>query len=192
MGADDGRNGAAPFPQQRHMGGQQQTIWNTVRIQHEYNQRLLYNEIKKMNDGAKKVLTLWIAINAVIILLYFYGVIGGSEIILIVALFYVCDAFCMFVWCPLQHFFMKARCCINCRIYGWGYFLVYAPLFIIVDFFTWSLAIMSLILLIRWEIIYFRHTERFWAGSNAALQCSNCSERSCELKRHLSSLRLGR
>jgi len=150
--------------------------------------RVPRSEARKMNGGARKVLALWIGINAVVAFLYLNGMMGASGIILIVAVFYLCDAVCMFVWCPLQQFFMKTRCCANCRIYGWGHFLVYAPLFMIVDVLTWSLAVMALILLIRWEVVYSRHTERFWAGTNPALRCANCTERSCEFKKYISSL----
>ncbi len=166
--------------------------FSEVPHEQQYNQALLHQEVRKMNDGARKVLALWISIIVVVMALYFYGIISGSGIILIVMVFYICDAVCMFVWCPLQHFFMKTRCCVNCRIYGWGYFLVYAPLFMIVDIFTWSLALVALALLIRWEITYARHTERFWAGSNPALRCGNCAEQSCRFKRHLASLRQNR
>jgi hypothetical protein len=89
----------------------------------------------------------------------------------------------MAVWCPLQKLFMKSRCCVDCRIYGWGYFLVFGPLLLLPNFFTVSLAASAAALLVRWEIACARHPERFWTGSNAALRCESCARRHYGCKR---------
>ncbi len=36
-----------------------------------------------------------------------------------------------------------------------------------------------------WEIIYAKHPERFWSGSNKILQCAECQDKTCQLKRNL-------
>ena len=50
---------------------------------------------------------------------------------------------------------------------------------------NFDLLIMSLIVLIHWELMYAKHPERFWSGSNRTLQCSTCKERTCQIKKRL-------
>ena len=50
------------------------------------------------------------------------------------------------------------------------------------SFYSWSLFFMSCIVLIHWEIIYARHPERFWEGSNQVLQCAHCHDKTCQIK----------
>jgi len=154
--------------------------------QQGYDPKRLMQESRKMNEGARKVLIFWLVINAALAALYFIGVLSSNAVLLVVMVYYLCDAFCMVIWCPLQKAFTKSRCCVDCRIYGWGYFLVFGPLLLLPpDFFTISLALLSLALLIRWETAYALHPERFWSGSNISLRCNNCTSRDCELKRHI-------
>jgi hypothetical protein len=41
---------------------------------------------------------------------------------------------------------------------------------------------MSILILIRWEIVYLKYPERFWQGSNELLKCTNCSDKICRIK----------
>lgn len=150
-----------------------------------YDPRRLMQEAQKMNAGARNVLIFWLTINVVLAVLYFAGILGANAVILVVMVYYLCDVFCMLIWCPLQKIFMKSRCCVDCRIYGWGYFLVFGPLLLLPGFFTISLAAFAIALLIRWEVSYALHPERFWSGSNILLHCQNCTTRHCELKRQI-------
>lgn len=143
----------------------------------------LQEERKKMNSGAVKVLLLWLAFFAGIAVLYFTGIFGKSEVVMVSMVLFVADAFFMVFWCPLQALFMKNKCCVNCRIYGWGQFLVCGTLFLVPGILTYSLAFFSLAILIRWEVVYFKHPERFWEGANKNLQCACCTEKSCTVKR---------
>ncbi len=83
---------------------------------------------------------------------------------------------------------MKNKCCVNCRIYNWDYAMMFTPLFFVKRSYSWSLLALSLALLIRWEITFFNHPERFSANTNAYLQCSNCSEKLCAHKKQLQVL----
>jgi hypothetical protein len=150
-----------------------------------YSGGRLEKEVRRMNRGARKTLLLWLFLSVVVAALYICGVIGGGGVILIVMAYYFCDSLCMLFWCPLQALFMKSRCCANCRIYGWGYFFDFGLLLLLPGVFTYSLAALSLLLLVRWERAYAAYPERFWAGSNLALRCDNCTEKSCSLKRKL-------
>ena len=45
----------------------------------------------------------------------------------------------------------------------------------------------ALTLLIHWEIGYAKHPERFWYGSNKTLQCANCKDKTCQIKKKLAA-----
>ena len=77
---------------------------------------------------------------------------------------------------------MKNKCCVNCRIYDWGHFMMFTPMLFIKNFYSWSLFFTALVVLINWEISYAKHPERFFAGSNKRIQCENCKDKSCQIK----------
>jgi len=89
--------------------------------------------------------------------------------------------------CPLRSWIMKNKCCTTCRIYSWGFAMMLSPLLLIPSFWTYSLAAMAFFILIRWEVAYIRHPERFFELSNQALRCSRCAApcRSVEKVTHL-------
>ena len=61
--------------------------------------------------------------------------------------------------------------------------MMFTPMLFIKNFFSWSLFFTSLVVLIKWEIVYAMHPERFWEGSNKILQCANCKDRTCRIKK---------
>lgn len=63
--------------------------------------------------------------------------------------------------------------------------MMFTPLVFIPSVYTYSLLGIALILLIRWEITYKRHPERFSSFTNANLNCSNCKEKLCKHKKQL-------
>lgn len=93
------------------------------------------------------------------------------------------------IWCPLQKWFMKNKCCTTCRIYSWGFTMMFSPLLFILSFWTYSLIVLSAVILVRWEIAYARHPERFSEISNKTLRCSRCAHpcRKVERIKHLPS-----
>lgn len=151
------------------------------RIRHNHAVKL-DDEVKKMNAGARKALFFWLFLSGLVVLLYFLGIFGENEVLIVVVTYYFCDSLCMMFWCPLQKFFMKSLCCNNCRIYGWGYFFDFGLLLLLPGAFSYSLVFLALFLLVRWEMAYAAHPELFWAGTNTALRCSNCVDKSCLLK----------
>lgn len=56
------------------------------------------------------------------------------------------------------------------------------PFLLVPSFYTWSLLLMSLVILIHWEITYKRHPERFSERTNESLRCQNCTEKLCRHK----------
>lgn len=147
-----------------------------------YDALEMYRYVQKNNLSAIWVLLVWISVNAVFGLFYVLDVIGFRELIVLSVFYYVCDLICVVIWCPFQQFFIKNKCCVNCRIFNWGHFMMFFPLLFIRNFFTWSLFFTSLVVMLRWEITLLKHPERFWEGSNAVLKCVNCQEKICRIK----------
>lgn len=147
-----------------------------------YDRLKMYEYVQVNNLAAVRVLLVWLSLNAIFGILYVADIIGPHELLLLSTFYYVCDLICVVIWCPFQSFIIKNKCCVNCRIFNWGYFMMFTPMLFIRNFFTWSLFFTSLVLLIRWEITIIKHPERFWEGSNAILRCTNCQDKICRLK----------
>ncbi len=142
----------------------------------------LYSYVQDMNIKAWKVMLAWLCFNAVFAALYLANIIGVAEMILLSFFYYLSDLICVLFFCPFQTFIMKNSCCVNCRIFDWGYFMIFTPLLFIKSFYSWSLFFTSCVVLIRWEFVYANHPERFWKGSNASIRCQNCSDKLCQSK----------
>lgn len=133
----------------------------------------------------------WLLFNGAIGALYLTGVIDRGIMLLLSLFFSVCDMICILFFCPFQTLIMKNKCCGSCRIYNWDYAMMFTPLIFVKSLYTWGLVALSIGLLLKWEIIYFRHPERFSEQTNSSLSCAKCREKLC---RHKKSLRyfLGR
>ena len=129
----------------------------------------------------------WLALNALIGAAYFAGWLDRSMLVLISLFFSICDIVCILFFCPFQTWIMKNRCCTTCRIYNWDFAMMFTPLVFMPDWYTYSLLGCALALLLRWEITYRRHPERFHNESNACLDCAKCEERLCSHKKQLQS-----
>ena len=131
------------------------------------------------------VTVVWLALNAVIGALYFTGIFDQGILILIALAYSVCDIICILFFCPFQTWFMKNRCCTTCRIYNWDFAMMFTPLVFIPHWYTYSLLGCALALLLRWEITYRIHPERFSVATNRCLDCSRCEEKLCSHKKQL-------
>ena len=116
------------------------------------------------------------------------GILDDGIMILISGAYSVCDIICILFFCPFQTWFMKNKCCSACRIYNWDYAMMFTPLFFVKRFYAWSLLVLSFALLVRWEITFYRHPERFSENTNDYLQCKNCTEKLCAHKKQLHTL----
>ena len=121
----------------------------------------------------------WLLLNAVIGTLYFAGIIDSGALILISLFYAVCDMICVLVFCPFQKWLLKTRCCTTCRIYNWDYAMMFTPLIFLRGFFPTSLFIMSVIVLLQWEIKHLFRREYFYETANKSLMCENCKEKNC-------------
>lgn len=127
----------------------------------------------------------WVLLNVVFGVLYYLNIFDDGILILISLAYSVCDMICILFFCPFQTWFMKNKCCNTCRIYNWDYAMIVTPLVFIPSFFTWCLVWISLLLLIKWEVFYKMHPERFSPNTNQNLQCENCKEKLCHHKKQL-------
>ena len=136
-------------------------------------------------SGTLITLLSWLLLNGIIALLYFMNVIDAGILILISLFYSVCDMICILFFCPFQTWFMKNKCCGSCRIYNWDYAMMFTPLALIPHWYTLSLFGVGILLLIFWELLLWRHPERFAENTNASLKCVNCKEKLCHHKTQL-------
>ena len=151
-----------------------------------YSEHKLLKYIMDENRKALTVLLCWVSLNAVFGILYLLHVLAASDLFMLTVFFFLSDYVCIIFFCPFQNAIMKNRCCVNCRIYDWGHFMIFTPMLFIKGFFSWSLFFTSLIIMIRWEVAYTRYPQRFWSGSNKNLQCSSCKDKTCQIKKAIS------
>lgn len=148
-----------------------------------YSEEELLKYVQEKNKRAWNAMLAWFALNAVVAGLYFTGVIGKPELLLITGFYFLSDYVCILIFCPFQTFAMKSRCCVCCRIYDWGHFFMFTPMMFMNTFYGWTLFFMGVAVIVHWEVAFTRHPERFWDGSNKALRCANCNDKTCLVKR---------
>ena len=141
------------------------------------------------NNATVLVALIWIAFNGVLGALRMGEILDDGIMILIASAYSVCDMVCILFYCPFQTLLLKNKCCATCRIYNWDYAMMFTPLFFVRKDYAWSLLALSVALLIRWEITFFRFPERFSEETNAYLRCANCREKLCAHKKQLKRLR---
>ena len=140
------------------------------------------------NNAVFLVALVWISFNLVFGALHQVGILDDGFMLLLCMAYAVCDMICILFFCPFQTWFLKNKCCSTCRIYNWDYAMMFTPLFFVQKPYTWSLLALSIALLARWEITFFRHPERFSVNTNGYLSCANCSEKLCREKKQLTTL----
>jgi hypothetical protein len=132
------------------------------------------------------VLIFWIIFNALIWLLLDRFDVFNERTALVWTLFYfLFDMICVVLWCPLQLVLMRNRCCTTCQIFNWDGIMTTTPLIPFIGWFPSILVALSLAVLARWELAFMRHPERFDDRTNASLQCANCKDKLCHLRKPL-------
>lgn len=142
-------------------------------------------EIRAADRGALWVLLSWAALNGAFLLAHWRGRLSGRFLVCLAGFYGVCDIVCILFFCPFQAWMMHNRCCTTCRIYNWDYAMLCTPLLALKGPLSLSACALALAVLLRWEWTYRRRRERFFACSNAALDCGACQERLCRYKRAL-------
>lgn len=141
--------------------------------------------VQGMNLKAWKVLLVWLIFNGFWGVLYLFKIIGDADLFMLTVFYFLSDYICILLFCPFQTLIMKNKCCVNCRIYDWGHFMMFTPMLFIRSFFSWSLFFTSCVVLLHWEYVYAKYPERFWYGSNKVLQCVNCKDKTCQIKKKI-------
>ncbi len=163
------------------MGARKSQKSNFVQIP-DFSEVQLLKFVQDENKKSWRCMLCWLSGNGVIGILYYFDVIGKPEILLITGFFFLCDYICILIFCPFQTFGQKDRCCVNCRIYDWGHFFMFTPMLFLGTFYSLTLFFMGSAVIIRWEIMWTNHPERFWYGSNQTLSCQNCRDKTCQIK----------
>jgi len=88
----------------------------------------------------------------------------------------VLDGIFMDYWCVFRNWLIKNKCCNNCRIFNWGYWMVFCPLIVAPNFWHYSLIVLSALILIQWEWAHYKYPERFYELTNLNLRCTNCKK----------------
>ncbi len=159
--------------------GSQKLFANRFRpIREKINTQALRSYVVSSTKAAYKVFVLWCALIAVIGVLYFTHVIDKNTLFLISVVFYVCDLICVLVWCPFR-LLMRTRCCTTCRIFNWDHLMMFSPLVFMGGFYAVSLVAIAFLAWLVWELCVMMYPERFWDQSNAALKCSECTDKLC-------------
>ena len=127
----------------------------------------------------------WLLLNGLIGTAYLLGWIDAGVMLLIALFFSVCDVICILFFCPFQTWVMKNKCCATCRIYNWDYAMMTTPLVFVPNIYAWSLLLVALLILLKWEITVRRFPQRFSEEANAALSCAACREKLCRHKKQL-------
>lgn len=123
---------------------------------------------------------IWLLGNSVIGLLHALNILNDADLFMLTVFYYLCDYICILFYCKTH--IMKNKCCVNCRIYDWGHFMMFTPMVFISNFYTISLFLMTCVVLVHWELVYALHPERFYSGSNQRLQCQNCTDKIGQIK----------
>ena len=147
-------------------------------ILEKINYESLKNYVVSTTKSAYKVFIIWTILIISIGILYYNSIINKIWLFMISVFFYVCDLICVLIWCPFR-LLMKNKCCTTCRIFNWDQLMMFSPLIFMGGFYSISLVILSIIAWLIWEICVMLYPERFYEMTNAALQCSNCTDKLC-------------
>ena len=159
--------------------GSQKLFANRFRpILDKWNYENLRSYVISTTKAAYKVFVIYAAMIAAIGFLYHIGVIGKIGLFMISVFFYVCDLICVLIWCPFR-LLMRTRCCTTCRIFNWDHLMMFSPLIFMGGFYAASLVLVAIVAWLVWELCVMMYPERFWERSNAALRCSECTDKLC-------------
>ena len=159
--------------------GSQKLFANRFRpIREKINHEALHNYVVSTTKAAYKVMILWCALVALIGIVYYVGWIDKTVLFMLSACFYVCDLICVLIWCPFR-LMMRTRCCTTCRIFNWDHLMMFSPMLFMGGFYGTSLLALALLAWLIWELCVMMYPERFWDQSNAALKCSECTDKLC-------------
>lgn len=147
-------------------------------IREKINPKALKDYIITTTNLAYRVFVIWGILISTIGILYYLNLINEIGLFMISVFFYVCDLICVLIWCPFR-LIMKNKCCTTCRIFNWDHLMMFSPLIYIGSFYTISLVVAAALAWLAWELCVLIYPERFCEMTNAALRCSECTDKLC-------------
>ena len=147
-------------------------------IRDRINYEALRSYIIATTKAAYKVFLIWAALILVLGLLHWRGILNDVGLFMVSVCCYVCDLICVLIWCPFR-LLMRTRCCTTCRIFNWDHLMMFSPLIWAGGFYAVSLVVLAFLAWLVWELCIMMYPERFWDRSNAALKCSECTDKLC-------------
>ena len=138
---------------------------------------------KRLNRGIFFSAVAWIFCNAaVFFVLSLLDMLTPPAALVLVVFYAVCDLVCVLIFCPFQVFFMQNRCCTVCRIHNWDCLMMCTPLILFPCLYSLSLLLISVAVLIRWEITTRKSPHFFVEDINENLCCVHCEDKLCQLR----------
>ena len=140
----------------------------------------------RLHKGALVSALAWIAFNAAVFAaLYISDMLTPAAAVVLMLVYAVCDIVCILFFCPFQAFFMRNRCCAQCRIHNWDYLMICTPLVLFPSIYSYSLLLTSAAVVIRWEIALRKNPHYFMAETNENLRCEQCDDKLCLVNKPL-------
>ena len=132
--------------------------------------------------GLASVVLLWIAYLLFVALFKILGVLTWYWFLVGACFMFVLNSNFVRKICLLSVLFLhnKNNCCKNCGINSWDYAifasaLVFAPkLSVVATILNLVIVFVSILMLVVWEINYYKHPYRFYPETNKTLNCKNC------------------
>ena len=160
------------------LGSQKHFRFRFEPIKEAFSTQALRRHIIETTKAAYKVFGIWALAVAIISLLRTFNVLDDTALLMITMVFYVCDLICVLIWCPFR-LIVKAKCCTTCRIFNWDHLMMFSPMLMVSGFYSRTLVLMAFADWLLWELCIMMYPERFWENSNAALRCTNCTDKLC-------------
>ena len=160
------------------LGSQKHFRFRFQPIKEAFSIQALRRHIIETTKAAYKVFALWAVIVAIVSMLRVFDILSDTALLMITMVFYVCDLICVLIWCPFR-LIVKAKCCTTCRIFNWDHLMMFSPMLTVGGFYSRTLVLMAFADWLLWELCIMMYPERFWENSNAALRCTNCTDKLC-------------
>ena len=160
------------------LGSQKHFRFRFQPIKEAFSMQALRRHIIETTKAAYKVFAIWAVIVAAVSLLRTFDILSDTALFMITMVFYVCDLICVLIWCPFR-LIVKAKCCTTCRIFNWDHLMMFSPMLMVSGFYSRTLVLMAFADWLLWELCIMMYPERFWENSNAALRCTNCTDKLC-------------
>lgn len=140
--------------------------------------------VRKLHKGAMISGIAWILFNTILFSILHLTVTITPAVVFLIAMTYgLMDMICVLFYCPFQRLFMKNKCCAVCRIHNWDFFMMCTPFILIRSAYAWTLAMLAIVVLLRWEITALIKPERFISETNENLNCDKCKDKLCRIKK---------